>query len=1609
MNVRKIFACVSVVALSAFPLFGAGLEYEPSEMYTLAPDGARMPLAPDRVNKEGFVLPRPDSAVHVELKGIEPGEYHLSTRSLFNIPMEHVENFIRISEMFVNGVRVRYIRACVPEEGDRVEWLEHDKVALKDGDVVTLLTNKGDAPVSQLRLTKERLPGDIIRRCDEPSNRETFIADLSTSALAPDQLTVRLVNKVGKPTAGELSVLVKDFWGNVILEKTEKLTLAGTLERAFAFAPNASGETRATVVWKRGDGVFERKFLSASHDVLAGLRKRVMFDDGWSSCCREDDGSYDSRRFRDDVPSYAKAKEGGWKATPLPSVISKGPTGKRVTTAYYKKTFTVPAAFRGSRVVFHAERTRNRARLFVNGKFVREQADDELALAFLADITDFLKDGENEILVAIHGHADAFREDDLKTVKNLDRSLEYMPARSKVSFCEVTLEARPAIALVKRPFIVTSVSNMTITVRTDDVPAGCTVSHRVLYKNKVLLKNLKDGVQTPFKDAPLWGLTSFPLLQLETTLVRDGKVLDRLSTRFGFREFSTRGNDFLWNGRPYRGISRAMGGFNCLDRETNGSRQRLLDGIDIMLKGGERFITHTDQPHILYDFCDECGVPAKFEMPYGAAGQMEARFLDNPRFWAAKKAAAHRAVDTYGHHPSIFCYPVCGEFWVLNDDRAYERIAPCIRALQAYDPTRFVEAESDGDARGLTGISSTHYPLPGCSRGMEYWYPNQFYWRPLDGVYTNGMAIPYGQVKTIGNCHGDSLLSYNTKPIFANETGWVVNIARPHGTTRFFGDESYCGFNTMELHHYFVNFETYVGQREIGMTHIGNWRAMGSDRVSDIAPLFDVQPVERYHAFYEGTDVSFQVNVFHDILKAETLDFTWTLAGANGKAVASGKDPLFFDWCKGAKTLIRFKAPKEGRYTLRFGVEGRLMRELPVESYARKGDEAKLLADARIVAGDKPVTPEMLAKVEKGATLFLLPRKEYPEELPVRLSVTERNASLSMTFRPEHPLLKGLAESDLSLWYPDHVCGRGYFSKPTSGLAKTVIEAGGPKGLDYSALVEIPYGKGVVYATRLELDPTVNPIAAKILRNVAALKPAKPLRKLGVIGGTYLKQLKAWGVDVEQIKAEDLAARQHEFAALFVDGNDKSAAKLLSSISASTSSLHLIFVQNPDPKLWNVKVNKEIPKAFNGSAIKLAKVPRFLEGLTNTDFFWRSLGLGFSGENAYAIKGKDLMLDPLGSAEIWGEEALLYPRFLAVRNNILFSELNLAPTALAAKPLCERIVTTIFANAGVRVSPCKPVTLPKAFTYEPVDISKLLHRPLADEVDNDGKGGWADLGPTQDLREFKLPAGVHNLGGVDYRIERPNTIFVMKSMYRKKGDAREDVTLELGGKKAPWVFFLHSCVWEMAMQMMSVYVDYADGSAYEIVMSGGVNIRDYASRKPDKPFVGEIDTVTKCAVTVPQAKWGKGSLFSTGWCNPQPDKPIARLRFHSLDRGVVMFLAVTLGYPCAEVEKAGGGGERGGAAAAIDEKAGRKFADAAAKLQAAKKYREAIALYEKAHAADPRQLYVMNAIGNCYDRLEEFEKAYEWYVKSLDTDYNQPHVWAYRDAAKQVGGQSKCP
>lgn len=1412
----------------------------------------------------------------VRLVGIEPGEYILA---IDRMAASNGDEPRRIG-CFLNGSRLHVTRSCPPNERTNEpggEWIEFEKAAFKDGDILSF-REKGDVPF-KLKLLKKPLPHDVFRLFDEQTSSEIWIADLSGSTLTPTSLTVRVAGRLGR-TIDEcaLDVRAYDFWQNDLVKETFKPMVDGDWEKTWTFPASASGETRAIIRYSLPDGQYVRRFLNARGDVRTGLRRRMTLGDF----------------ARTDAQKDAKT---------VSSVLTK--------------TVTVPDWLREGRTLLHAERIYRTGKAFVNGREVGVQTRANQALPCEYDITDALAaDGKAEI------------------------RFEVEIQKGEAPLTDVEIRCAPATRLVLRPVITTKLEGRTLKVETPSVPAGCAVSHRVLRRGKEVLKPFRDGETISWPDVELWGPTSFPLYELESSLVKDSKTIDRLSTRFGFREFSARGMDYLWNGKPYRGISRTAGMSIARYGQWDASRaslQRMLDNLETATHDDARFFRHGGFVETFYDWCDEIGYLAGFCSPLSKAGQMSTALDGDDALWADTLAVNGRMVDMYRHHPAINVWQLCGEFWVHSDDRAYNKMLPSFKLVHSKDPSRDTVCGADMDFRGMNKHIDTHYPAAQQFKQEDAFFPNSILWRPIDQPFTAGCKVPFGPLKRIGCCGLTSPLTWGVKPITCQETGWSVNIKRPHGSTQLFRDTSYGGFNTMEGHHSKLNSLVFLGQRDAGVTLIGAWRSAGIDNQFRTAPWLDVWVIERYHAFYEGTKVSYQVDLFHDLLKSETMDFFWRLERAgDGGVVAEKRESCAFDFCEYRRTKIAFTAPAAGRYRLVYGL-GPKVKSLSVEVYAKRGDEGTLLKGEDIVGADDPIDDRLVERIRNGARVLLLPRKDYPAVFPVPLKTGGHNVSVNWMFRPDHPVLKGLTERDLSFWYPNHATGYEYFDKPVSGAAKTLIEAGGSNGLVYPGLLEIPMGKGTVYATRLDFDPMVNPIAAKLLRNIRGAlgghAAPQAVRKLGVVGEKYFKILKGWGVACELLTPEAAAqASPKTFAALLVDGKDKTVASTLNSQPETRNPQLALFVQDPDPKLWNVTRKPNAYSARQGAALRLVEDHPLLAGLTNYDFFWRKVGIGFAGENPGATNDPELMADPVGSDEIFGaDDELLFPRFLAQRGNVYFSTLNMQATSRLAAPLCERVWTTMLVNLGVQVTPGVRVERPKYLKESPLDLPKDA---------------------------------------------------VLASRYT---EGPREIVLDPKGASCGWFVLRHAAKWTVEqLPAFRVVVTYADDSQSVTEFAGGLNVRDLDDAE-DTPFALERATATRVAGPKGETPFGAGFAYETVWPNENPGKKIKSVRILSENHGAT----AVLGFALAEASKTPVADVKG------DKTLCDRLAAEGSKLQTAKKYREAIAKYEEAHAADPRQLYVMNALGNCWQKLNDQKAAEKWYLKSLKTDINQPPVWGW--------------
>lgn len=114
------------------------------------------------------------------------------------------------------------------------------------------------------------------------------------------------------------------------------------------------------------------------------------------------------------------------------------------------------------------------------------------------------------------------------------------------------------------------------------------------------------------------------------------------------------------------------------------------------------------------------------------------------------------------------------------------------------------------------------------------------------------------------------------------------------------------------------------------------------------------------------------------------------------------------------------------------------------------------------------------------AELELAPRSkknEFGSEIP---TAEGRTAFLEDA---THPALKGLKDKDFFTWGPNRLVFRNAYQKPTRG-GKSLVQCG-PR-LEYSALVEVPVGKGVLYLNQLDLGAnlTNSAVARQVLLNL---------------------------------------------------------------------------------------------------------------------------------------------------------------------------------------------------------------------------------------------------------------------------------------------------------------------------------------------------------------------------------------------------------------------------------------------------------------------------------------------------------------------------------------------
>ena len=404
---------------------------------------------------------------------------------------------------------------------------------------------------------------------------------------------------------------------------------------------------------------------------------------------------------------------------PFPVESALSGVMKHSDRLWYRRTFTVPPAWAGRRVLLHFGAVDWESTVYVNGKKMGTHRGGYDA--FSHDVTDALKpEGDNELIVRVLDPTDAGTQPRGKQVAN-PGGIFYTPTTG--IWQTVWLEPVAREASIARLKIVTDVDNKRVEVTPEIVgdAGGMTLRVTVLRGNTTAgaTRTVRptEATSVDLGGAQLWTPAKPFLYGLTVALFRDGKTVDSVSSYFGMRKVEVSKDDkgvnrIKLNGKPIFLVGPLDQGFWPDGLYTAPTDEALKYDVEVTKQLGFNMTRkHVKvEPDRWYYWCDKLGLLVWQDMPSGdkSISPSQPDIVRSPESARQYDAELKAMIDGLQAHPSIMTWVVFNEGWGQFDTR---RVADWTKQ---YDPTRLVDAASGwADRAGVGDVHDLHsYPRP---------------------------------------------------------------------------------------------------------------------------------------------------------------------------------------------------------------------------------------------------------------------------------------------------------------------------------------------------------------------------------------------------------------------------------------------------------------------------------------------------------------------------------------------------------------------------------------------------------------------------------------------------------------------------------------------------------------------------------------------------------------------------------------------------------------------------------------------------------------------------------------------------------------------------------
>ena len=951
------------------------------------------------------------------------------------------------------------------------------------------------------------------------------------------------------------------------------------------FRPN--GKFKPDEAWQQdADKAAAKQVFEMKASGEAGDRVELPLGGTWQ-IARSDEQVIDDRSGP--IKALPKAEELYWKAIAVPADRNDArPELVFCHRYFYRTQVKVPAEMKGRSFFLHFPAVNMIATVFVNGT---QCGWTKAPFAMWdCDVTQAIRPGEvNEIWVGIKDTYYGLASD---TRRGFNIPPSVMDSNQGVSMrldfpvwhhrqngileMPTLVAAGPVYTgdVFAMPSVKKKQLGLEVTLRNPTgKPAEIAVAHEVVpveggaAEMRVaphLMKLVGDGhamkLNLPWADPKLWWPDAPQQYYVVTTVSMGGKVVDRVKTKFGFREWSWDGPQFKLNGVPWQGRADL----------THHSTNKPDEAIATWRKHGQTMFRFwaTQWGGMgmgqTLDFMDKNGMPVRrsgiLDGEMASYGLSEEAEVDGKKVRRARKdlfdnwlVQLKAQVKGERNHPSIFVWSIENEVVFINSlnlgqaDWVEPAVAAVAREVMKTDPTR--PAMVDG------GQALTDESLPVV--GGHYLeteqrdYPDQAY--TLDKLYGVKSRGRWPTPKDRPILMGESFFARGYNP------AWFAGIG---GEAAFLGRSETiwpCGMYAKMLSegyrwHGVAGFHYWFGGEDASL-HYNSWQPVC------------VLSRQWNWTFGGGTSVLRTLKVFNDTRYADPIELAWQLK-LEGKVVDEGKKACAIAPGLTEVIEVTVKVPAvakrtAGEFVLTCSRGGKeVFREMKPAAAINASAAAKpsltkadlLVLDPKgaakarlaargveftevarfedipaqvkaLVVGHEALTarqatdPKWLSLVAAGARILVLDQATplHYQAVPADFEPTQHVGRIAFAENLEHPIFAGLAQGDFFTWSGDHIVYRNVYKKASKG-ARSLVQC--DRELSCSALAECPVNDGLlllcqmVVGEKLASDPVaqvlfdnmLNYLASyRVVRNEAAvvMDDASPERKM--LGASGLK------------------------------------------------------------------------------------------------------------------------------------------------------------------------------------------------------------------------------------------------------------------------------------------------------------------------------------------------------------------------------------------------------------------------------------------------------------------------------------------------------------------------